>query len=60
MTNTDGEPVINRVNDVQRAWYLLKESQQLLQLGKAALASVAQAAPPELPRLPPFTIFGNS
>jgi hypothetical protein len=63
MTNVDGDSVIGRVEKVERAWYLLKEAQYLLQTGKRALAPISQAAdlladvlPPELPPLAPFEI----
>lgn len=65
-TNANGRPVAD-IETVQKAWYLLKETQQALRAGGNALKSISEATdllasvlPPELPPLAPFEIVGKT
>lgn len=61
-TSANGAPIAS-IETVERAWYLLKEVQQLLDAGKnvqpvlnQALEVLGGVLPPELPPLPDFKI----
>lgn len=61
-TNTNGRPIAS-IEAVERAWYLLKGAEQLLDLGRNVRPVLLQAIellggvlPPELPPLPDFKI----
>lgn len=65
ITTSNGSPVITDVDEVERAWRLLKEAHSLIRCGEDGVATIAEAAdlldhalPPQIPRLEPFEIVG--